>query len=155
MAIHEFTKVSIERVEKMILKWNRTISQQHHLWIAFQSNTLRDLTRANPQFNSAFQNIYPTRLPVCKQSLKNRKLCSWPPPLHLDIKCRLHVPYNRIKGKVRPRGSRGGQWYNESKVQVLRKKCRAQSLWNLHLAGNTRYKPIPFRLYVSLFSLLL
>ena len=37
---------------------------------------------------------------------------------------------------VRARGSRSQQWYAESRVQMLRKKCRTQSLWNLHLAGD-------------------
>ena len=38
----------------------------------------------------------------------------------------------KIKGKVRPRGVRGQQLYAESRVQMLRKKCRTQSLWNLY-----------------------
>ena len=42
----------------------------------------------------------------------------------------------KIKGKVRARGVRSQQWYSEQKVQCLRKKCRAQNLWNLHLAGD-------------------
>ena len=42
----------------------------------------------------------------------------------------------KIKGKVRARGVRSQQWYSEQKVQYLRKKCRAQNLWNLHLAGD-------------------
>ena len=45
-----------------------------------------------------------------------------------------------VKGEeqspVRARGSRYQQWYAESRVQMLRKKCRTQSLWNLHLAGD-------------------
>ena len=45
-----------------------------------------------------------------------------------------------VKGEeqspVRARGSRSQQWYAESRVQMLRKKCRTQSLWNLHLAGD-------------------
>ena len=45
-------------------------------------------------------------------------------------------PADRIKAKVRARGSRSQQWYAESRVQMLRKKCRTQSLWNLHLAGD-------------------
>jgi hypothetical protein len=45
----------------------------------------------------------------------------------------------KIKGKVRARGVRGQQWYAESRVQMLRKKCRTQSLWNLHLAGDWQY----------------
>ena len=45
-------------------------------------------------------------------------------------------PADRIKAKVRARGSRSQQWYAESRAQMLRKKCRTQSLWNLHLAGD-------------------
>ena len=37
---------------------------------------------------------------------------------------------------MRARGSRSQQWYAESRAQMLRKKCRTQSLWNLHLAGD-------------------
>ena len=47
-------------------------------------------------------------------------------------------PVNRIKikGMVRAKGGiQSQQWYPYSKVQALRKKCRTQSLWNLHLAG--------------------
>ena len=40
----------------------------------------------------------------------------------------------KIKAKVRNRGVRSQQWYSEERVQYLRKKCRAQNLWNLHLA---------------------
>ena len=43
---------------------------------------------------------------------------------------------NRIKAKVRARGARNYHWYNESRVQMLRRKCRTQSLFNLHLAGD-------------------
>ncbi len=42
----------------------------------------------------------------------------------------------KIKAKVRPRGQRSGQWYPEARVQILRKKARTQSLFNLHLAGD-------------------
>ena len=45
----------------------------------------------------------------------------------------------KIKAKVRARGTRSQQWYAESRVQMLRKKCRTQSLWNLHLAGDWHY----------------
>ena len=41
----------------------------------------------------------------------------------------------KIRACVRPRGVRSGQWYAEDRVAFLRKKCRTQSLWNLHLAG--------------------
>ena len=42
----------------------------------------------------------------------------------------------KIKAKVRSRGTRGQNWYSESRVQFIRKKARTQSLWNLHLAGD-------------------
>jgi hypothetical protein len=42
----------------------------------------------------------------------------------------------KIKAKVRPRGTRNGQWYTEGRVQLLRKKVRTQCLWNLHLVGD-------------------
>ena len=45
----------------------------------------------------------------------------------------------KIKAKVRSRGTRSQQWYPESRVQILRKKCRTQSLFNLHLAGDWHY----------------
>ena len=41
----------------------------------------------------------------------------------------------KIKACVRPRGVRSQQWYTQERVAYLRKKCRTQSLWNLHLAG--------------------
>ena len=58
----------------------------------------------------------------------------------------------KIKAKVRARGTRSQQWYAESRVQMLRKKCRTQSLWNLHLAGqmtihHDRALPLPYELY--------
>ena len=37
--------------------------------------------------------------------------------------------------RVRARGVRSQQWYPAQRVAHLRKKCRTQSLWNLHLAG--------------------
>ena len=45
----------------------------------------------------------------------------------------LSVARIKIKAKVRARGTRSQHWYPESRVQILRKKCRTQSLWNLHL----------------------
>ena len=45
----------------------------------------------------------------------------------------------KIKAKVRSRGTRSQNWYPEPRVQILRKKCRTQSLWNLHLAGDWHY----------------
>ena len=41
----------------------------------------------------------------------------------------------KIRACVRPKGVRSGQWYTEERIAYLRKKCRTQSLWNLHLAG--------------------
>ena len=47
-----------------------------------------------------------------------------------------HVNRIKIKGMVRAKGGiHSQQWYTDGKVQGLRKKCRTQSLWNLHLAG--------------------
>ena len=40
---------------------------------------------------------------------------------------------------MRARGTRSQQWYTEPRVQMMRKKVRAQSLWNLHLAGDWHY----------------
>ena len=45
----------------------------------------------------------------------------------------------RIKAKIRARGTRGQNWYPESRVQLVRKKCRTQSLFTLHLAGDWHY----------------
>ena len=45
----------------------------------------------------------------------------------------------KIKAKVRARGTRGQNWYSESRIQFIRKKARTQSLWNLHLAGDWHY----------------
>ena len=45
----------------------------------------------------------------------------------------------KIKAKVRARGTRSQHWYPESRVQILRKKCRTQSLWNLLLAGDWHF----------------
>ena len=42
----------------------------------------------------------------------------------------------KIKGRVRARGARGQQWFNERRTQLARKKSRTQALWNLHLAGD-------------------
>ena len=47
----------------------------------------------------------------------------------------LSVARIKSKAKVRARETRSQHWYPESRVQILRKKCRTQSLWNLHLAG--------------------
>ena len=40
----------------------------------------------------------------------------------------------KLKAKVRARGVRGQQWYPEARAQILRKKTRTQSSWNLHIA---------------------
>ena len=45
----------------------------------------------------------------------------------------------KIKAKVRARGSRSHNWHSEQRVQFIKKKARAQSLWNLHLAGDSLY----------------
>ena len=45
----------------------------------------------------------------------------------------------KIKAKVRARDSRSHNWYSEQRVQFIKKKARAQSLWNLHLAGDWHY----------------
>ena len=52
---------------------------------------------------------------------------------NLFAMCTFHVAACRIKikAKVRPRGTRSGQWYPEDRVQKLRQKCRTQMLWNL------------------------
>ena len=52
---------------------------------------------------------------------------------------KVHNHSIKIKGKVRARGVRSQQWYSDQRVSYLRKKCRAQSLWNLHLAGDWHY----------------
>ena len=42
----------------------------------------------------------------------------------------------KVKARVRARGSRGQQWFNERRTQLARKRSRTQALWNLHLAGD-------------------
>ncbi len=42
----------------------------------------------------------------------------------------------KVKARVRARGSRGQNWFSESKTAWIRKRTRTQSLWNLHLAGD-------------------
>ena len=42
----------------------------------------------------------------------------------------------RIKARVRARGSRGQNWYSETRSQFVKKKARTQSLWMLHIAGD-------------------
>ena len=42
----------------------------------------------------------------------------------------------KIKARLRARGSRGSNWYNDRKSEFIRKKARTQSLWLLHLAGD-------------------
>ena len=49
----------------------------------------------------------------------------------------------KIKACVRPRGVRSLQWYPAQRVAHLRKKCRTQSLWNLHLAGASMRGVLP------------
>ena len=51
----------------------------------------------------------------------------------------------RVKARVRAKGTRGANWYGESRVAFLRKRCRTQMLWNLTLAGRTPYnRPLPY-----------
>ena len=42
----------------------------------------------------------------------------------------------KVKARVRARGIRGQQWFNERRTQLARKRSRTQALWNLHLAGD-------------------
>ena len=42
----------------------------------------------------------------------------------------------KIKDRVRARGSRGQNWYSETRSQFVKKKARTQSLWMLHIAGD-------------------
>ena len=42
----------------------------------------------------------------------------------------------KIKARVKAKGQRGSGWYGEKIVQFLRRKCRCQALWSLHLAGD-------------------
>ena len=41
----------------------------------------------------------------------------------------------KVKARVRAKGTRGANWYGESRVAFLRKRCRPQMLWNITLAG--------------------
>ena len=41
----------------------------------------------------------------------------------------------KVKARVRAKGTRGTNWYGESRVAFLRKRCRTQMLWNITLAG--------------------
>ena len=65
----------------------------------------------------------------------------------------------RIKGRVRARGSRGQNWYSETRSQFVKKKARTQSLWMLHLAGDFHHtleretpRPKPILMRVMLVS---
>ena len=42
----------------------------------------------------------------------------------------------KIKARLRAKGARGNNWYNEARTEFVRKKARTQSLFNLHLAGD-------------------
>ena len=44
----------------------------------------------------------------------------------------------KLKARVRAKGTRGANWYGESRVAFLKKRCRTQMLWNLTLAGTPR-----------------
>ena len=48
---------------------------------------------------------------------------------------RRHNHSLKIKGMVRARGTRSHQWYPDSRVNFIRRMCRTQSLFQLHLAG--------------------
>ena len=41
----------------------------------------------------------------------------------------------KVKARVRAKGTRGTNWYGESRVAFLRKRCRTQMLWNITIAG--------------------
>ena len=41
----------------------------------------------------------------------------------------------KVKARVRAKGTRGTNWYGESRVAFLRKRCRTQMLWSIALAG--------------------
>ncbi len=65
----------------------------------------------------------------------------------------------RIKARVRARGSRGQNWYSETRSQFVKKKARTQSLWMLHLAGDFHHtleretpRPKPILMRVMLVS---
>ena len=49
---------------------------------------------------------------------------------------KVHSHSLKIKGKCRARGTRGHNWYSDSKLQYIRRRVRTQALWNLHLAGD-------------------
>ena len=42
----------------------------------------------------------------------------------------------KIKGRVRPQGARGQEWFSERRAQHAQSRSRTQALWNLHLAGS-------------------
>ncbi len=42
----------------------------------------------------------------------------------------------KIKARVRARGARGQNWFNDRRTEYIRKKARTQSLWRLHIAGD-------------------
>ena len=71
-------------------------------------------------------------------TVDGRSVCIWRAAL-LTERASLSVARIKIKAKVRARGARSQHWYPESRVQILRKKTRTQSLWNLHLAGDWHY----------------
>jgi len=65
----------------------------------------------------------------------------------------------KIKARMRARGARGANWYNDRKSEFIRKKARTQSLWVLHLAGdfhdtleNEKPSPKPHLMRVMLVS---
>ena len=42
----------------------------------------------------------------------------------------------KVKARLRARGSRGNNWYSDSRTEYIRKKARTQSLFNLCLSGD-------------------
>ena len=65
----------------------------------------------------------------------------------------------KIKARVRARGARNTNWFNDRMSEYIRKKARTQALWILHLAGdfhesleNERPSPKPHLMRVMLVS---
>ena len=105
-------------------KWNRTVVRR----VAKKHNHSTDAARA--QIASRFESVLSLFCGIPEVFFFAATLI-----ILSQISCRCRDCI-KIKGKVRARGVRSQQWYSEQKVQYLRKKCRAQNLWNLHLAGD-------------------
>ena len=52
----------------------------------------------------------------------------------------MHSHTLKVKARVRAKGQRGSKCYGEKKVAFLRRKCKPQSQWLLHLAGDFHSK---------------